>query len=64
MGEDPGQTVAEIEHTREQLAEKVDELVDRARLEAGDMGKKLALAAVVIAGFVALSVIAKRRVRS
>lgn len=63
MGQDARQTVAEIERTREDLARKVDELVDRARVEAGVAGKKAAIAGAAIAGLLLLSVIAKRLVR-
>jgi hypothetical protein len=63
MGEDPRQTVDEIEHTREELARKVDELVDRAKVEAGEIGKKIGVGVVVAAGMLALGWIAKQRVR-
>ncbi len=62
MGQDPGQIVGEIEETREDLARKVDELVDRAKVEAGEFGKKVALAGAVLAGLLVIGVIAKRRV--
>ena len=62
MGQDPRQTVNEIEETREELAKKVDELVDRAKVEATAAGKKVAIAAVAVAGILALGWIAKRRV--
>lgn len=64
MGTNTAETVAEIEHTREELARKVDELVDRARVEAGEVGKKLAIGAVALAGLLLLGYIAKRRVGS
>jgi hypothetical protein len=64
MGTDTAQTVAEIEQTREDLARKVDELVDRARVEAGELGKKLAIAGVALAGLLVLGYIAKRRINS
>ncbi len=63
MGNDPQQTAAEIEETREELARKVDELVDRARVEAGVLSRKLAIGAAVVAGILVLGIIAKRRVR-
>jgi hypothetical protein len=44
------------------LARKVDELVDRAKVEAGEVGKKLAVAAVALAGLLIVGMIAKRRV--
>ena len=62
MGTNTAETVAEIEQTREDLARKVDELVDRARVEAGEAGKKLAIGAVALAGLLLLGYIAKRRV--
>ena len=64
MSKNTAQTVAEIEETREELARKVDELVDRARVEAGEIGKKLAIGAVALAGLLLLGYIAKRRVGS
>jgi hypothetical protein len=62
MGQDPRQTVEEIEETREELARKIDELVDRAKVEAGELGKKLAIAGAVLAGLMLIGIIAKRRV--
>ncbi|MFP5352190.1 MAG: DUF3618 domain-containing protein [Actinomycetota bacterium] len=64
MGQDPRQTVDEIEETREELARKVDELVDRAKVEAGELGKKLAIAGAVLVGVMIVGMIAKRRVGS
>ncbi len=64
MGTNTAQTVAEIEQTREDLARKVDELVDRARVEAGELGKKLAIAGVALAGLLVLGYIAKHRINS
>ena len=63
MGENPRETVREIEQTRDELAQKVDELVDRAKVEAGVLTRKIAIAAVVVAGVIVLGLIAKRRVR-
>ena len=63
MGNSPQQTVTEIEETREELARKVDQLVDRAKVEATEVGKKLAIAGVALAGLVIVGLIAKRRVR-
>ena len=63
MGTDPHQTIAEIEETREDLARKVDQLVDRAKVEAGEIGKKLAIGAVALAGLLVVGFIAKRRLR-
>lgn len=64
MGASPEQTVTEIEQTREDLARKVDLLVDRAKVEAVSAGKKLAIAGAAVAGLLVLGMIAKRRVRS
>ena len=63
MGKDARQTFDEIEETRDDLARKVDELVDRAKVEAGEIGKKLAIGAVALAGLLIIGFIAKRRVR-
>ena len=63
MGKDARQTMGEIEETREDLARKVDELVDRAKVEAGEIGKKLAVGAAALAGLLIIGLIAKRRVR-
>lgn len=62
MGKDARQTLGEIEETREDLARKVDELVDRAKVEAGEIGKKLAVGAAALAGLLVVGLIAKRRV--
>lgn len=62
MGQDARQTVGEIEETREELARKVDELVDRAKVEAGELGKKLALAGAALAVLLVVGFVAKRRV--
>jgi len=64
MGQDPRQTVDEIEETREELARKVDELVDRAKVEAGELGKKVAIAGAVLIGIMIVGMVAKRRVGS
>ena len=64
MGQDTRQTVNEIEETREELAKKVDELVGRAKVEATAAGKKVAIAAVAVAGLLVVGWIAKRRVGS
>lgn len=61
MGQDPTQTVVEIEQTREDLARKVDLLVDRAKVEAGEIGRKVAIGAVALAGLLVVGMIAKRR---
>lgn len=62
MGEDARQTVDEIEQTREELARKVDELVDRAKVEAGEVGRKLTIAGAALLGLLLVGYIAKRRV--
>ena len=64
MGANPQQTVTEIEQTREDLARKVDLLVDRAKVEAASAGKKLAIVGAAVVGLVIVGMIAKRRVRS
>ena len=64
MGTSPQQTVTEIEQTREDLARKVDLLVDRAKVEAVSAGKKLAIVGVAVAGLVIIGMFAKRRVNS
>lgn len=63
MGENARETVIEIEQTREDLARKVDDLVDRAKVEAAEAGKKLAVVGVVVVGILIVGFIAKRRVR-
>ena len=57
------QTVSEIEQTREDLARKVDLLVDRAKVEAVSAGKKAAIVGLALAGLFVIGMIAKRRVR-
>ncbi len=52
----------EIEETREDLARKVDLLVDRAKVEAGEAGRKMALGAAALAGLLIIGLIAKKRV--
>jgi len=64
MGQDPRQTLTEIEQTRDDLALKVDELVDRAKVEAVEVSKKLAIGAIALAGLLIVGMIAKRRVGS
>jgi hypothetical protein len=64
MGTTPQQTVTEIEQTREDLARKVDLLVDRAKVEAVSAGKKLAIVGLAVAGLLVIGMIAKRRVNS
>jgi hypothetical protein len=64
MDKDPQATAREIEQTRDDLARKVDELVDRAKVEAGEAGKKVAVVGAVFVLLLLLGLIAKRRVRS
>lgn len=64
MGRTTDETLGEIEETREELARKVDELVDRAKVEAADVGRKLAIGALALAGLLVVGFIAKRRVGS
>ena len=64
LGQNPQQTLDEIEQTREDLARKVDELVDRAKIEAGQVGKKVAVGALGLAVLLAVGMFAKRRVGS
>ena len=64
MGTTSQETVNEIERTRNELADKVDELVDVAKVEAGEAGKKLGVGAAAFAGLLVLGWFAKRRVRS
>ena len=64
MGENARETVVEIEQTREDLARKVDDLVGRAKVEASEAGKKLAVVGVVVVGLLVIGFIAKRRVRA
>lgn len=61
MGQDAQQTVEEIEQTREDLARKVDELVDRAKIEAAQVGRKIAIGLAVLGGLLLVGYIAKRR---
>ena len=62
MGTNTAQTVAEIEQTREDLARKVDELVDRVKVEASELGRKLAIAGIAVGALLIVGFIAKRRV--
>ena len=62
MGQDPKQTLNEIEQTRDELALKVDALVDRAKIEAAEVSKKLAIGAAALVGLLIVGMIAKRRV--
>ncbi|MFN2594584.1 MAG: DUF3618 domain-containing protein [Actinomycetota bacterium] len=53
-----------MEQTREELAHKVDALVDQAKVEAAALGKRLAIGAACLAGVLVLGIVAKRLVRS
>lgn len=64
MGENPRQTVEEIDQTREDLARKVDELVDQAKVVADEASKKAAIGAGALAALLVVGFIAKRRIRS
>jgi hypothetical protein len=64
MAQDPRRTAEEIEQTREELALKVDELVDRAKVEAVEVGKKLAIAGVALVGLLLIGFVAKKRVQT
>jgi hypothetical protein len=64
MGQDPRQTVEEIERTREEMAVKVDQLIDEAKVEAAEVGKKVAAGAAALIGLLVLGMIAKKRVGS
>ena len=63
MGRTATQTAQEIERTLAELARKVDLLVDQAKVEAQEVGKKLAVGAGALTGLVLLGWLAKRRVR-
>lgn len=62
MGQTARQTAEEIEQTREDLARKVDQLVDQAKVEAQEVGKKLAIGVVGLAILLVVGWIAKKRV--
>jgi hypothetical protein len=62
MGRNAQETVQEIEQTRDDLARKVDLLVDQAKVEAQELGKRIAIAAAAVAGLVIIGWFAKRRV--
>jgi hypothetical protein len=63
MGNNPKETATEIEQTREDLARKVDLLVEQAKVEAAAAGKKLAIVAVALVGLFVIGTIAKKRVQ-
>jgi hypothetical protein len=64
MGNTPTETASEIEATREDLARKVDLLVDQAKVEAVEVTKKLLIVGVALVGLFIVGTIAKRRVGS
>jgi hypothetical protein len=45
------------------MAVKVDQLIDGAKVEAVEVGKKLAIGAAAVAGLLLVGMLAKRRVR-
>ena len=63
MGTNARETATEIEQTREDLARKVDLLVDRAKVEAVEVSKKLMVVGIALIGLVIVGTIAKRRVQ-
>lgn len=63
MGDEATRTKTEIEQTRDRLGHKVDDLVVAAKIEAGDLMRKAAVAAAALAGLLVVGMIAKRRVR-
>jgi len=63
VGQDPRETVRDIEQTREEMAVKVDQLIDGAKVEAVEVGKKLAIGAAALAGLLLVGMLAKRSVR-
>jgi F0F1-type ATP synthase membrane subunit b/b' len=62
MGQNAQETVTEIEQTRDELARKVDLLVDQAKVEAVELGKKVAVGAAALAALLIVGWIAKKRV--
>jgi hypothetical protein len=62
VGQNAQETVTEIEQTRDELARKVDLLVDQAKVEAVELGKKVAVGAAVLAALLVVGWIAKKRV--
>jgi hypothetical protein len=63
MGNNTTETVNEIEETREHLANSVDELMGRAKVEAAAAGKKAAIVALALAGLFIVGTLAKRRIQ-
>lgn len=64
MGQNAQETVTEIEATRDDLARKIDELVDQAKVEARELGRKVAIGVAALGALVVIGWIAKRRVGS
>jgi hypothetical protein len=62
VGQNAHETVTEIEQTRDDLARKVDLLVDQAKVEAVEVGKKAAIGAAGLAVLLLVGWLAKRRV--
>ncbi len=62
MGNNASETANEIEQTREDLARKVDLLVETAKVEAVQISKKVLIAGIALAGLFIVGTIAKRRV--
>jgi hypothetical protein len=63
MGNSARETATEIEQTREDLARKVDLLVDRAKVEAVEVSKKMMVVGIALVGLLIVGTIAKRRVQ-
>jgi hypothetical protein len=64
MADAANRTKTEIEQTRDDLGRKVDALVSTAKVEAGDLARKVAIGAAALAGLLVVGMIAKRRVRN
>ena len=62
VGQNAQETVTEIEQTRDDLARKVDLLVDQAKVEAVEVGKKAAIGAAGLAVLLVVGWLAKKRV--
>ena len=63
MGDEAYKTKSEIEETRDALGRKVDQLVEVAKVEAGELARKMAVGAGALTVLLLLGMIAKRRVR-
>jgi hypothetical protein len=62
MGQKAQETVTKIERTRDDMAQKVDVLIARSKVEATEVGKKLAVGAAALTVLVIVGTFAKRRV--